>query len=320
MKQSNVIYLKGFVHIEHQSFWEHYCQSSGLLHPGAHRYFYYYDVTTLGLNEAVVLSVVEYQIKENAEKCWFMLDGKVYFPTTIRKFQRKYVPFLSQETIRKCFSTLCEKNILERLSDERTPSKRKNKYLVWYTLTNVRRLRIEMFESIRNSSEDEGENPKTWFKKENRIYPFDPYLAAAIGLKESIILQQIHFWLRHNFKEQKNIYNHMVWTYNSFSKWQAEYFKFMSLSALKRAFQNLRNRNLLLTFRHNKKSYDRTLWYTINYKLLEKHSNGFLKFDWKNFCFLPTEKYEKYGDIRMHRRSIFTFDKKGRSENGSMEA
>ena len=177
-----------------------------------------------------------------------------------------------------------------------------------------------MFESIRNSSEDEGENPKTWFKKENRIYPFDPYLAAAIGLKESIILQQIHFWLRHNFKEQKNIYNHMVWTYNSFSKWQAEYFKFMSLSALKRAFQNLRNRNLLLTSRHNKKSYDRTLWYTINYKLLEKHSNGFLKFDWKNFCFLPTEKYEKYGDIRMHRRSIFTFDKKGRSENGSMEA
>lgn len=310
MTPSNILYLNDLIDVECQSLWEDSHQSSDLLHPGAHRYISYFDTTHLSLNEAVIFSVVKYQIKVNAEKGRFMLNGKTYFPITIRKCQRKYVPFLSQETIRKCFSKLCEKSILERLDDDCTPGKRKYKHLVWYTLTNVTRSYIERLESLRIACKENKEKGLTaCFKDENRIYPFDPYLAADIGLKESIILQQIHFWLRHNLKEQRNIYNNRVWTYNSLSDWQAEYFKFMSLSALKRAFRNLRNRNLLLTSCHNKKSYDRTLWYTINYKLLEEHSNGFLKFDWKNFCFLPTEKYQKYGDIRMHRKRIFTFDK-----------
>lgn len=97
---------------------------------------------------------------------------------------------------------------------------------------------------------------------------FNPMLAAKIGLNESIVLQQIHYWLKNNHKKNRNLYNGKYWAYNTYKEWQDQ-FPFWSLSTIKRTFQSLENKHLLLSARFNKLGIDRTKWYTINYERLK---------------------------------------------------
>lgn len=97
-----------------------------------------------------------------------------------------------------------------------------------------------------------------------------PQLAVKIGLNEAIVLQQIHYWLRHNKKEKKNFIDGRYWTYNTYDKWR-EQFPFWSVSTIKRAIYNLEEKGLVYsTSEFNKIPIDKTKWYTINYDILEK--------------------------------------------------
>ncbi|MBU5486442.1 DnaD domain protein [Clostridium sp. MSJ-11] len=99
-----------------------------------------------------------------------------------------------------------------------------------------------------------------------------PDLAVKIGLNESIILQQIHYWLEINRKAKINNYDEHVWTFNTIEKWQ-EQFPFWSERTIKRILKSLKEQDLIITGNYNKKAYDRTLWYTINYKKVEQLEN-----------------------------------------------
>jgi hypothetical protein len=94
-----------------------------------------------------------------------------------------------------------------------------------------------------------------------------PELACVIGLNESIILQQVHYWINQNIKGERNHYNDHYWTYNTYENCQKQ-FPFWSTITLKKAIANLKKMNLLLTGNFNKKKYDRTIWYTVNYEEL----------------------------------------------------
>ena len=50
-----------------------------------------------------------------------------------------------------------------------------------------------------------------------------PQLAVKIGLNESIVLQQIHYWLEINRKADKNKRDGFYWTYNSYKEWQKQF-------------------------------------------------------------------------------------------------
>ena len=43
----------------------------------------------------------------------------------------------------------------------------------------------------------------------------NPSLAALIGLNEAIVLQQVHYWLKHNEEADKNFEEGRYWTYNT---------------------------------------------------------------------------------------------------------
>lgn len=92
-----------------------------------------------------------------------------------------------------------------------------------------------------------------------------PQLAAAIGLNEAIILQQIHYWLG---KQSGRIIDGIHWIYNTYEKWQAQ-FPFLGLSAIRRAIARLEGQQLILTERHNQGKWDQTKWYTIDYEKLK---------------------------------------------------
>lgn len=95
-----------------------------------------------------------------------------------------------------------------------------------------------------------------------------PALAKSIGLNEAIVLQQVHYWLENNKKNNRNFIDGKYWTYNSISDWHKEFFAFWSEDTVKRTFINLEKKGILIIANYNKDKRDRTKWYSINYEIL----------------------------------------------------
>ena len=95
-----------------------------------------------------------------------------------------------------------------------------------------------------------------------------PSLAVKIGLNESVVLQQIHYWLSTS--------SHMVkgrkWIYNTYQQWQKQ-FPFWSESTIKRTIQSLEKKGLLISENWNASKMDKTKWYTIDYEKLNSLEN-----------------------------------------------
>ncbi|TYS50111.1 DnaD domain-containing protein [Bacillus infantis] len=94
-----------------------------------------------------------------------------------------------------------------------------------------------------------------------------PTLAEKIGLNESMILQQLHYWL----EKSSNVQDGFTWVYNSYEDWQ-EQFPFWSISTIRRTITKLETKGLFITGKFNKLKIDNTKWYRINYDLLEDMS------------------------------------------------
>jgi len=93
-----------------------------------------------------------------------------------------------------------------------------------------------------------------------------PSLAKEIGLNEAIFLQQLHYWLNRSEHSPDG----RKWIYNTASGW-VEQLPFWSEKTIRRIIKSLRDMNLIeTTDRFNKKNYDKTTWFTINYHELEK--------------------------------------------------
>lgn len=91
-----------------------------------------------------------------------------------------------------------------------------------------------------------------------------PSLAKQIGLNESIIIQQLHYWVDSNGKEKEG----HKWIFNTYDDWQKQ-FPFWSVSTIRRTITKLENSNLIIIGKFNKLAIDNTKWYRINYELLE---------------------------------------------------
>ena len=109
-------------------------------------------------------------------------------------------------------------------------------------------------------------NSKLLFNKRPLIVDID--LATAVGLNESIIIQQIHYWLITNEEANRNLHDGFYWTFNSYPEWQKQ-FPFWSESTVKRAITKLEKQGYLISGNYNKLKIDRTKWYRINYNKLQ---------------------------------------------------
>jgi hypothetical protein len=50
-----------------------------------------------------------------------------------------------------------------------------------------------------------------------------PELAVKIGLNESIVLQQIHYWLIQHEKQEIDFHDGRYWVYNSYPEWNKQF-------------------------------------------------------------------------------------------------
>lgn len=97
------------------------------------------------------------------------------------------------------------------------------------------------------------------------IMIFNPKLAQLLGLNESIVLNQIHYWL----ERSNNILEGRPWVYNSYEQWHKQ-IGFLSASTIKKAIKKLEAIGIVLSSNFNKCKMDKTKWYTIAYDKLEK--------------------------------------------------
>ncbi len=102
------------------------------------------------------------------------------------------------------------------------------------------------------------------------IHTINPQIASLIGESESILLNQLEYWIS---KCGRNIDNlDGKWIYNSYKKW-SEQFTYWSTSKLRRTIRSLEKLGLIKSTKLNAKKWNQTKWYSINYneynKLLE---------------------------------------------------
>lgn len=110
---------------------------------------------------------------------------------------------------------------------------------------------------------------------EKNLMLLSPEIAKKTGLNEAIVLQQIHYWIKH-FREQNRLdhfYNDEWWVYNTYEEWNMQ-FPFWGIATVKRIFLKLEKYKLIVSANYNKRPYDQTKWYTINYDNLESLMNS----------------------------------------------
>jgi len=105
-----------------------------------------------------------------------------------------------------------------------------------------------------------------------------PSLACHIGLNESIMLQQVHYWLVNAQKanDKAKFNTGRWWTYNSYKEWRENNFPFWSIRTIQRIVANLEKKGLLLKREDadlKAKGGSRT-WYSIDYEKLETIEKG----------------------------------------------
>ena len=94
-------------------------------------------------------------------------------------------------------------------------------------------------------------------------YPLllQPEIATGIGLNESIILQQLHYWLQKSKIENDG----KLWVYNTYEQWQKQ-FPFFSISRIRRTIKKLESLELIEIEQLDKSNWKNTNYYTINYE------------------------------------------------------
>lgn len=106
-----------------------------------------------------------------------------------------------------------------------------------------------------------------------------PSLAAALGLEEALIIQQVHYWLR----KSEHLADGHRWVWNTHEDWHKQ-FPFLGVDALQKLFTRLerpfvpgkrdhrvaRGPLLIASSAYNKLKFDRTKWYRLDYAELNR--------------------------------------------------
>jgi len=93
-----------------------------------------------------------------------------------------------------------------------------------------------------------------------------PQIAKILGRSEATFLQQLHYWLTTESRVGV-IIDEQRWIYNSYKSWAN--IIGMSESTVRRIISKLEKLEILWSDNLNKKKYDQTKWYSINYEALK---------------------------------------------------
>lgn len=112
---------------------------------------------------------------------------------------------------------------------------------------------------------------KELFIDKNKTLIINTELAMVLGdLNESIVLNQLNYWLEINQKANKHFIDGKYWVYNTYSDWRINNFPYWSEKTIQRTFTRLETKGIVISANYNKSGIDKTKWYTIDYDVLDK--------------------------------------------------
>jgi hypothetical protein len=91
-----------------------------------------------------------------------------------------------------------------------------------------------------------------------------PSLAVKYGLNEAIVIQQIQYWSRKLDVADDGF----SWVYNTIPEWKKQ-FPFWSERTIFSILKGLREDGILIAEKRSKSPWDHTLYYRLNYEILE---------------------------------------------------
>lgn len=94
---------------------------------------------------------------------------------------------------------------------------------------------------------------------------FNVELATIVGLREAIVLQHIWYWVHHNSVNEEMYKDGNIWTFTSRKKMN-ETFPYLSEKMIRGATERLEADGYIKIGEYNKKSYNKTIWYTLTEK------------------------------------------------------
>ena len=103
-------------------------------------------------------------------------------------------------------------------------------------------------------------------------HQFNVELATKLGVEKAVIIHNMYFWINHNAKNKKNVYDGSVWTYNSSSAF-GKLFPYLKDRTISRYLLELEKDGYLKTGNYNDNTFDKTKWYSFTDNFLEELKN-----------------------------------------------
>ena len=103
-------------------------------------------------------------------------------------------------------------------------------------------------------------------------HQFNVELATKVGVEKAVIIHNMYFWINHNAKNKKNVYDGSVWTYNSSSAF-GKLFPYLKDRTISRYLLELEKDGYLKTGNYNDNTFDKTKWYSFTDDFLEELKN-----------------------------------------------
>ena len=110
-------------------------------------------------------------------------------------------------------------------------------------------------------------------------HSFNVELATRLGVEKAVIIHNMYFWINHNAKNNKNVYDNSVWTYNSASAF-GKLFPYIKDRTISRYLLELERDGYIKTGNYSDNIFDKTKWYSFTDNFLEELKN--LGFDIEN--------------------------------------
>ena len=142
------------------------------------------------------------------------------------------------------------------------------------------------------------------------VHIFSCDLAKYVGKNESIMLNQINYWLS---KCGRNIDRlHGKWIYNSLNEWHKQ-FNYWSLSTLRRTIKSLEDSGILVSKKINANKWNHTKWYSIDYNKL----NQLIKYTIINKEYSTTKEFNNLSNVNSLNNSAY--NSKNKRTNRSVQ-
>lgn len=125
----------------------------------------------------------------------------------------------------------------------------------------------------------------------------DVGLAMILGLSETIIVEQMNYWL----ERSTHIIEGRPWIYNTYAAWQTQ-LPFFCERTIRRIINKLEIMGIILSGNFNKSKMDKTKWYSLNYDILDKLQNEALD---RESCKLNPNNKKSYEDTHLNGTDLY---------------